>query len=240
MSAPRPSGKNSVPGTMPTPRSTCAPSNVYRMGVIGEGQPGEEAALRPCPVRSVRHPALERRQHALALAPVERSREAPAARRSNRGEPIPRRAAVRGRLRTGRCFAWRRQGEWRCQPGQLPSRAGLRERRSSTSFPSAPRRPARGSRGSVATRRRKGAHGTPRPRRSGNRSAAPGRRAAIAARRRGSPQPGSDDRGCCRRASGGAHFARRCSRSSTSSPCSSIPTATSVASKPRKAWIEPR
>ena len=53
---------------------------------------------------------------------------APAAHRSNRGEPIPRRAAVRVRPRTGRCSASRRQAEWRCQPGQRPAEPDAREK----------------------------------------------------------------------------------------------------------------
>ena len=74
MSAPRPSGKKSVPGTIPTPVLDRPPGQVDGVGAVRKGQPREEAALRPRPAHTGRHRALERRQQPLALAPVERPR----------------------------------------------------------------------------------------------------------------------------------------------------------------------
>ena len=97
MSAPRPSGKKSVPGTMPTPCSTARPREVDGVGAGGKRQPGEEAALGTSPAHAVRGRALERGEQALALAPVERPRPRqllldPAAARGLLEEPLPERA----------------------------------------------------------------------------------------------------------------------------------------------------
>ena len=157
MSAPRPSGTAFRARCRPLARPHAG--NLDRIGVVGEGEPVRRS--RPPAVSSGLRPASSARARpACARTCANRANaNEPAARRSNRGEPIPRRAAVRVRPRIGRCSAWPRPGERRCRPGQPPSRAGHRERRSSTWSRPAPRPPARGSRGSGATRRRTRAHG---------------------------------------------------------------------------------
>ena len=180
-SAPRPSGKKSVPGTIPTPCSTARCASATE-SAPGERQPGEEAALRRRPARAVRHRALERGEHPLALAPVQRPRARellvdPAAAHVLLEEPLPERAGALVGVLLRRDEPSRDLGRRR-----PPSRAGRRGRTSSTSCPPGRRRRGRATRGSGASPRRSRARGRRRPRRAGSRTGAPARPGARAAR----------------------------------------------------------
>ena len=179
VSAPRPSGKNSVPGTMPTSFSTARRARSTESAPSGSVSQEKKPPCGRVQRASVRHRALERRQHALALALVQRTREHqllvdPAAANALLEEPLSERAGALVGVLLRRDEPGRDVGGADRPPEPDPGKHRLRRRARP-----ARRRPARGSRGSGACRRRSRARGTRRPRRSGTRSGVRARRSGA-------------------------------------------------------------
>ena len=183
LSPPRPSGKKSVPGTMPTPPLDRAARELGRVGAVGQRQPGEEATLRRRPVHAGGHVALERGEHPLALALVERARRGellvdPAAADVLLEQPLAERAgALVGVLLRARAARETSAGAT-AQPSRTPGKNvfDVVPTCTTTSGRQAPEARRR-------RRRRSRARGRRRPRRSGSRTAGRARRAPRAARR---------------------------------------------------------
>ena len=202
VSAPRPSGKNSVPGTMPTPCSTARCASSTESAPSGSVSQEKKPPCGSSPACPLGHRALERRQQALGLALVQRPRQRhllvqPPAASGLLEEPLPERArALVGVLLGGDEPGGDVGGADRpAEPDPREHRLRCRARLDDdvrTEAPEARERVGRRSR----------ARGTRRPRRSGTRTGARARPAAHAARRRGSRRPDSGGRGCCRGASG--------------------------------------